>query len=177
MKYVWLALIAILIWLSAYLVFTEIRNKPNNFVSSFLNSTTPTSTPTPAGFFQIKEPVKTIISANKLFQLVNEWRVQNGYQPYIKSDFAENIAKTRLSEVKVEWSHDKFLKHHNDGDYCQKCWLGENLVKGYPTEQESLDNWLNSPSHRANLERNYTHSAIVCDNTVENYCVHIFSYY
>lgn len=118
-----------------------------------------------------------IVNADKLFQIVNEWRSQNGYQPYKKSDFAKSVATSRLPEVKIVWSHDKFLSDMHSGKLCDGCTLGENLAKGYSTENQALQSWLNSPSHRENLERPYTHSAIVCSNTAENYCVHIFSYF
>ena len=54
-------------------------------------------------------------SADKLFQYVNDWRIEEGYQPYIKSEFACNIADIRLPQVKVDWSHDKFLSQVESG--------------------------------------------------------------
>lgn len=163
-KFVNLALIAVIIWVGAYLF---LESKKPAYIAVAPTPTvyiTPTNSPTPT-------PVN--LSSDKLFQLVNEWRAQNGYQAFIYSDFAESIAIRRLPEVKKDWSHNGFSYEK----YCDSCYLGENLSRGYLTEPEILNAWLNSPSHRENLELPFSHSAIVCDNTEENYCVHIFSFF
>lgn len=145
-----------------------------SFSGKTVPSTVVTTTVTPT---QFPTPTPAIISSDKLFQLVNKWRVQNGYQAYKKSEFAESIATERLLESKQVWTHEKFIEDAEANKYCTDCYLGENLSRNILSESETLDAWLNSPSHKANLERSYTHSAIVCDNTVENYCVHIFSFF
>lgn len=128
---------------------------------------TPTVTLTPT---ETPIPTPVPLSADKLFQLVNEWRVQNGYQEYKKSDFACSVASKRLPEVKENWSHEGFYYKR----FCQECTLSENLAKGQPSEKETLKNWVNSPSHLANLQRTYTHACIVTDG---DYFVQIFSYF
>lgn len=124
----------------------------------------PTSTPTPSP-----------LNADKLFQLVNDWRVQNGYQAYKESEFACNIALKRLPETKINWSHDKFIQDVQAGRYCSTtCYLGENLAKEYISESDTLTAWINSPEHLRNLKASYTHSCIKIDGM---YTVQIFSYF
>ena len=118
-------------------------------------------------------PTPALLDADNLFQTVNNWRIEENYQPYIKSDFACNIATIRLPEVKENWSHNGF----HASRFCTNCWLAENLAQGYfnaNQKQQLLDDWLDSPSHRKILELEYTHSCIKCDS---GYCVHIFSYF
>lgn len=149
----------------AVIVILGLKLMLNENVVTFL----PTSVPTRALM-----PTPKPFSADKLFQLVNEWRIKEDYQPYKKSEFACNIADIRLSEVKINWSHDGF---HADRFCNSECTLGENLIRGYvynEQEPEALKGWLNSSSHRANLEDNYTHSCIKCYSGI---CVHIFSYF
>lgn len=165
MKSKLIVLVFVIINLLIVWAFVSFPDKPAQIVV-VQPTLAPTSFPTPA-----------IVSSDKLFQLVNEWRVQNGYKAYIYSEFAESIATKRMNEVQENFTHDKFLSDAKAGVYCYDCYLGENLIKGYFPEEKELKSWLNSPSHRANLERPYTHSAIVCSNTAENYCVHIFSYF
>lgn len=38
--------------------------------------------------------------------------------------------------------------------------VGENIAYNYNTSQEALKAWLNSPSHKANIEGDYTHFGI-----------------
>lgn len=113
------------------------------------------------------------LSADKLFQIVNEWRVKEGYQQYEKSEFTCEISNQRLPEIKINFNHAGFSAER----FCPKdldCKIGENLVEGYNSEEEAFNSWLNSPTHRNNLESDYTHSCIKCDS---GYCVHIFSYF
>lgn len=168
LKFINLVLVILIIWVGTYLFLAS--KKPLSFVAK---TPVPTIYVAPTRII-IPAPTAVILSSDKLFQLVNEWRVQNGYKAYIYSEFAESVAITRLAEVKKNWSH----KGMDIDRFCQKhCYLGENLSKDFLTESETLDAWLNSPGHRENLELPFSHSAIVCDETVENYCVHIFSFF
>lgn len=108
--------------------------------------------------------------ADDLFQTVNEWRIKEGYQPHKKSEFACNVAETRLSETKINWSHDGFRYDR----FCESCTISENLAKGFIFADRTLNGWLSSPPHRKALEADYTHSCIKCDS---GYCVQIFSYF
>lgn len=107
-------------------------------------------------------PTRTVISAEKLETLVNNWRVSQNLQPLIHSDNMCKIALIRLSETKKNWSHQGF----DASRFCSKaCTLGENLAKGYSTEQQILNAWLKSPDHLTELKTPYTHACIKLDQT------------
>lgn len=117
-------------------------------------------------------PTPKLLYADNLFQLVNEWRTKEGYQPYVKSEFACKFADLRIPQVKKNWSHEGFTDLHLQ--LAPDTWAAENLGKNFSYPSEMLQGWLISPSHRKNLEDSYTHSCIKCDS---GYCVHIFTYF
>lgn len=124
---------------------------------------TPTLEPTPTDILITKENV---------MHEVNEWRISEGMTPYKESEFLCKAAEERLPEVKLNWSHKGFSAKRFCGE--SECWLGENLAKEYSSPHETLINWLNSPSHRRELEKPYTHSCIATDG---DYVVQIFGYW
>ena len=109
-------------------------------------------------------PTPTNLNANKLFQLVNDWRVQNGYRPFIKSDSLCKIATVRLSEIEKDFSHDGFSAKRFFPN-APTGMSGENLAEKYQTEKTTLNAWLNSPEHLANLKYPYKYSCIETSGT------------
>lgn len=126
----------------------------------------PTNTPSPTPY---------IFHVKKLYDLVQEWRIQNNLQPYIKSDFLCSIADIRLKETEKQWDHSQFIGSR----FCtSECSLGENLSRFFKTEQGTIDAWIQSPDHLENLKRDFSHTCLKCDTTsISNYCVQIFGYY
>lgn len=115
---------------------------------------------------------KTVaLDSNKLFDLIQKYRFDNNFSSFKNSDFLCEIAEQRLDEVHKDWSHEKF----NANRFCQSCTLGENLAKGHLSEEATYKDWLNSPTHKYNLDSTFTHSCLKCSK--ENYCVQIFGYY
>lgn len=134
-----------------FLVFVYIK------VKAIANTWVPTQT---------YKPVVINLSSDKLFQLVNEWRVQNGYQVYLTDQRLCNIAHDRSNDL--DYNHTGFRKKYSDYPYV----LSENIVYNYPDEQSSLNGWLGSQDHLTTLEKPYKYSCISC---VKQYCVQIFS--
>lgn len=111
--------------------------------------------------------VETIheIDSNKLQSLVNQWRKTNDYPQYIKSPGLCNYARERLEEIKTDWSHDQFMS-----DSCNKTpfnYCGENLSRGYLYEEQTLQAWLDSPTHRENIEKDFVYMCVECK---DGYC-------
>ncbi len=114
---------------------------------------------------------KKFIDEQVFFDLVQRYRFENNLSPYKKSDFLCDVAKQRLIEVTRVWSHKGFEANR----FCPKgCTMGENLVKGFNSEQTSLKSWLNSPLHKSVLDDSFTHS---CLKSNGNETVQIFGYY
>ena len=106
------------------------------------------------------------LDAEKLWSLVNNWRVTNNFQPYIRSDKLCDYAQQRLMEVKTDWSHGDFLS--SPPSFCppgSSCLWGENLARGFTNESSALSSWLTSPTHRENLEDSFKYSCIVTRDT------------
>ena len=101
---------------------------------------------------------------------VQDYRNKNGKSLYIQSDFLCSIAEKRIEVIKSDWSHNGFL----NTKYCDNCTLGENLARNYLFADQTVNSWLDSPTHKANLDRNFTHTCIATDG---NYVVQIFGYY
>ena len=53
------------------------------------------------------------LDSEKLFSLVNSWRVSESLAPYIKDERLCDLARIRLPEIKTKFSHDMFWKHLN----------------------------------------------------------------
>ena len=116
-------------------------------------------------------PTPKSISEAKLEDLVHEWRVENGYTELIHNEYLCAYAKERVEEVKTDWSHDQFME-----DKCSKVpfyWCGENLAMGYLDEEFALRAWLNSPTHKENIEKPYKETCIECS---DGYCAQIFAH-
>jgi len=116
-------------------------------------------------------PTEIPLSAEKLETLVNKWRISQGLQSFIHSEDMCRIAEIRLVDIKTDWSHNGFSADR----FCtQLCTIGENLARGFSTEQDTLNGWLASPDHLAELKTPYTHTCIKTDQirTVE-----IFGYF
>jgi len=117
-------------------------------------------------------PVPTLIQnldSDKLFQLVNEWRTQNGYQPYMVDERLCKIASDRADDGND--NHKGFRVKYSNYPYV----ISENDVYGntpYANENNAMLSWLNSPKHLENLEKPYIYSCIRC---YKNDCSQIFS--
>lgn len=116
-----------------------------------------------------------ILSSEKLWEIVNDWRVSQNLPVFTYDGRLCDIAKPRLSEIKTDWSHDGFVDDFESLRVKLKYQkLGENLARAHFTEEGTLSSWLNSPSHKENLDDSYTHSCIA---TSDNFVVQIFAKY
>jgi uncharacterized protein YkwD len=125
--------------------------------------------PSTRAVIPVKTEIITYIDEDYLRE-INEWRVSKDFPAYKNSEFLCGIADIRVVEVQTNFSHEGFdADRFNAGGK-----MGENLIEGAYTPKDALDRWLNSLLHRINLESNYTHSCIRCQN---GYCAHILGYY
>lgn len=116
--------------------------------------------------------VKYEINENILFNLVNDYRARNNLSTFTKSVITCGIATVRLDGIKRELSHDDFFPLVEAQDNWGYERIGENLAKGWQSEDITLSNWITSPTHKYNLDYPYTESCIRCEN---GYCVQIFA--
>jgi len=120
------------------------------------------------------EPIvtPTIVKLNtaKLFTLINQWRLSQGYKPYIQD---ERLCRIAIDRSDDEFEHETFMKKYDNANYPYVMQENLSLVRFWTdvTEEKVLKGWLNSPPHRTTLEKPYTHSCVACDKQ----CVQIFS--
>lgn len=90
---------------------------------------------------------------NEVIRLVNEYRIENGLEPFKASDFLSKKTDIRGAELTQNYSHDR-----PNGESCSTVFYdggciftGENIAVSYPTPQQVFDAWKNSPGHNANM--------------------------
>lgn len=95
---------------------------------------------------------------------IQDWRVMHGYSEYAYSPDLCGYAWLRLEEIQDDWSHWGFwIISDSMMEHLELVASGENLARDWG-QQSPVDAWLASPSHRENLERNYTVSCLVGKN-------------
>lgn len=130
----------------------ELANKPNQIVHQN-NIITPTPSPTPR---PTPKPRKQL-DGGYLFNLVNNYRAKQGLSQMTWWHQLCEYSKSRSTQIKTDWSHDGYYQDSKNGelyqDICPECQkTGENLAKDYWTEEAILQAWINSPTHKANLD-------------------------
>ncbi len=98
--------------------------------------------------------------AQEIFSLINEHRASNGLNILtMGTDFSCAYAIEHTNYM-IELNE---VNHHNFGIRSAALkskganQVGENVAYGYNTAGAVVNAWLNSPSHRNNIEGNYTH--------------------
>lgn len=151
--------VALIFWLSVVFLFPKTDNQTKAIVLL------PTPSPTP--FVYVPE----VADEEDLWTEVNDWKERVGGYRYIKDKKLCEYASIRVEELKKDYSHNGFRNLHRTDSFIK---LGENLSSGEEAVNVILQLWLTSPTHKANLDENFTHSCIKCE---ENYCVHLFGKY
>lgn len=114
-------------------------------------------------------PTPRVLDKKKLWDLVQKFRTGAGYKAYTEDLRLCTIARKRLPEVVTDWSHDGFYKYTDDFAHNG---MGENLGRLYETEYMLVVSWINSPTHKENLDKPYKYSCIETDGL---YAVQIFA--
>lgn len=109
-------------------------------------------------------PLDTDTSKARIFELVNEARAAEGLGPVSENKILEAQAEQYACEM-IVW---EFFAHENPvtgttlGDRAREfgynfAIIGENLAAGQRTAEQAMQDWLDSPGHRANiLEPDFT---------------------
>ena len=102
----------------------------------------------------------------EIMELINQHRESIGLNSLqsleiIKSQtFNHNDYMIEMNQV----SHDYFFQRRNFlTANAGAISVAENVAYGYPTAEAVVNAWLNSDSHRATIEGNYTHFEISAD--------------
>lgn len=134
-----------------------------------------------AGAFKIntivdgnKQPVLTNISSAQpvsafvLWDKVNDWQKEQGYQPYVQSTYLCDIADKFL-DFAVYWS-DEYLRK-NLKTYFSNSSYAWNFSLNRSPEDAVLNYWISNPNTKKNLTDFYYYSCLKCKN---NNCLQLF---
>jgi len=92
------------------------------------------------------------IDSRDLMEIINAYRIEQGLEFLEIDPYLCDIASQRSAEIVNDWSHDGFRLLEYSSQYEAK---GENLARDFQTDQEIFMAWLNSPTHRDIIERNF----------------------
>ncbi len=110
------------------------------------------------------------LDAEKLFNLINQWRNSEGREIFTKDDRICELTNIRANDTPLD-NHKGFVELMKKSTLPSKMVFEENLAFDW-SEQKMLDGWLTSASHAATLRKDYKYSCVSCKG---NYCVQIFS--
>lgn len=131
---------------------------------------------------QIVPPTPPLREFNQelLWTYIQNYKQDSGLQPYIKDQNLCESTDRRFDQTSKSSYHTGF-KEEADAlmEITKFRNVGENLAdfsySSEPNEKFPLNMWLDSESHRKNLDNPaYTHSCLRCSNT---HCVQLFAGY
>lgn len=109
---------------------------------------------------------KVELDSEKLWLLVQTWRIDNDLKPYEKDQRLCDISNDRVKDG-LDYHKGLHEKYANLPYY-----ISENSGIDYNSEKDLLTGWLYSVPHADALKHSYKYSCISCSN---DFCVQIFS--
>ncbi len=98
----------------------------------------------------------------EVFDLVNAERQKQGLAAFkVANAEVDAYADVRAEEINTLFEHTRPNGESALSGINNACMMGENIAKGQTSPQEVVNDWLNSPGHRANiLNKDFTHMAV-----------------
>ena len=118
--------------------------------------------------------------AQDVLILINEHRSSIGLDTIVLGTQFSSAYAVDHTNYMIDMSQ---INHHNFGvrtaalESTGAQQVGENVAYGYDTAAGVVNAWLNSPSHRDNIEGNFTHSGFgikKCDESNTYYFTQLF---
>lgn len=111
--------------------------------------------------------------SDRIIVLVNEARAEEGLEPMTALPYLNDKARERAREAMIKFSHwrprwdgkpddnDNIFATIIDDNLVPYAVVGENLAGGFPTAEETFEQWKNSPAHwAAIMNPEYTHIGV-----------------
>lgn len=111
-------------------------------------------------------PATGTLSADLLFDMINQHRASISLPAYQKEPQVCSVADARKDEIVHEMFVTGALHAGFWGDNYP-FWATENMIWQH-TEAEAMNWWLNSPVHRSAIEGNYAYACGTCNGEVCN---------
>lgn len=101
----------------------------------------------------------------EIFQLINEYREQNGLPPLQYSEAAADMAERhsrRMADKDIPFGHTGFQDRYNalKKELPDMTAGAENVAYGADDAAEAVELWLRSAGHKKNIRGNFTHTGI-----------------
>ena len=118
------------------------------------------------GFKQAEESSTTKLKqiSLKIIKLVNEHRVSQGLPPLIEDEICSSVAtehSINMATGITKFGHKGFDARTEAISIALSLKkIGENVAFGQPSPEEVMKSWINSKSHRANIEGDFTHIGV-----------------
>lgn len=118
--------------------------------------------------------------AQEVLTLVNEHRISIGHETLAMGTQFSTAYAVDHTNYMIDLSQ---INHHNFGIRSAALenqganQVGENVAFGYNTAEAVFNAWINSSSHRDNIEGNFTHVGFgikLCENTNTYYFTQLF---
>ena len=130
------------------------------------------------------EVVKYVILENfeqEIVDLINEYRDSTGLNILAIDTVVRREARIHSINIatgKTAFGHDGYQERANTiFNETGGTHFGENVAEGnYPTADYFIDNWLNSPTHKENIDGDYNYTGVGVAETESGskFCTQIF---
>lgn len=118
--------------------------------------------------------VKGEITTEQIFEEVNQVRLEAGLAPLAHDSLLDVSADLRLDDMTEHeyFSHESPVNHYHSWDWIRVSGYsygiaGENLARRYDSAEETVEAWVASPTHLANiLNPEYTETGIAIEGDV-----------
>lgn len=117
---------------------------------------------------EVKQPnIGNASLEDEVINLVNNIRKQNGLSPLKKNSTVTQISRehSKVLANNYQSKGELSLWHSNLSNVRSRgvnaTMIGENVAGGYPTAKATVQAWMNSPGHKANiLKAEFTHTGV-----------------
>jgi uncharacterized protein YkwD len=137
-----------------------------------------TQPPEPSLIYPVITPYPTPkpLSAAKLEEMANIYRQGLNKPPLKHDELMCEIANHRLPEIQTDFTHDQFysITETTYKQHSELAGIGENLAKDFYTEVDTFGAWLDSPTHKNNLDAYWETTCVKCEQTT---CIQVFGRY
>ncbi|WP_115462977.1 CAP domain-containing protein [Winogradskyella aurantiaca] len=107
----------------------------------------------------LNNPPNVKVIEIEVLELINQHRISIGLNPLLDHSVVKAVAFTHTDYMieADDISHDNFYQRKESLEVnAEAVSVSENVAYGFSSPQSLVNAWLNSPSHRATIEGNFT---------------------
>lgn len=100
------------------------------------------------------------VQLDELYVDLNDYRAKNGLESVKRNPVLDEAAEAKCGDMvaKNYWSHSDGTKsfEHFTREKIEAKRYGENLARGFSTDEQITQAWINSQTHRENMVGDFT---------------------